>query len=286
MPHDGLAVDTQSNIRRDDTANYVVYPKDSTNKDQVETINNLLKGLVSKETKIYASETVIRTLFFAAPLTSENARKVEADPNVAAVVQECTTNCPDPVEEAGRQTNSTEYDIFFQGVTSRLAKRDDGLVNSHNADPEMVYVSLPDGDSVGDYHDFVYDRSAGTGVNVYIVDTGAGLTNNDEFARFVIPNSRWIHAAGAHVFAPQWKHGIAKRSNPIIVRVPVLGDPAAWADGVRRPKTATAILNLSWGFSRAKLAAAGYNNQQQDAWIAGLRDALNDCVSIGLLVSA
>ncbi|KAL8728989.1 MAG: hypothetical protein Q9181_005158 [Wetmoreana brouardii] len=178
----------------------------------------------------------------------------------------------------------------------------------------MAYVSLPDGDSVRDYQDFVYDRSAGTGVNVYIVDTGAGLTNNDEFARFVIPNCRWIHAAGAQVFAPLqsdiygvghgtgilakaagWKHGIAKRSNPIIVRVPDLGDPAAWSNGVQRvyadwrpvydrdPKTATAILNLSWGFSRAKLAAAGYNNQQQDTWIADLRNTLNDCVNIGLL---
>jgi len=32
---------------------------------------------------------------------------------------------------------------------------------------------------VKDFEDFVYDKSAGTGVNVYIVDTGAGLGNND-----------------------------------------------------------------------------------------------------------
>ncbi len=43
----------------------------------------------------------------------------------------------------------------------------------------MVFISLPDRASLNDFKDFVYDKSAGTGVNIYIVDTGAGLSNDD-----------------------------------------------------------------------------------------------------------
>jgi len=43
----------------------------------------------------------------------------------------------------------------------------------------MVFISLPDQERLSDFKDFVYDKSAGTGVNVYIVDTGAGLSNDD-----------------------------------------------------------------------------------------------------------
>ena len=43
----------------------------------------------------------------------------------------------------------------------------------------MVFISLPDGGDLDKYEDFVYDKTAGTGVNVYVVDTGATLGNND-----------------------------------------------------------------------------------------------------------
>ena len=68
------------------------------------------------------------------------------------------------------------------------------------------------------------------------------------------PNKRWLHASGAFPQDPSendingpighgtgvlakavgWKHGIAKRANPVIVRVNKKGDPAAWLDGVRQ----------------------------------------------------
>ena len=31
-----------------------------------------------------------------------------------------------------------------------------------------------------------------------------------------------------------WKHGVAKRSKPVIVRVQDRADPAAWLDGVKK----------------------------------------------------
>ena len=43
----------------------------------------------------------------------------------------------------------------------------------------MVFISLPPEEKVGDEEDFVYDKTAGTGVTVYIVDTGADLGNDD-----------------------------------------------------------------------------------------------------------
>ena len=64
-------------------------------------------------------------------------------------------------------------------------KRDDGEVNSHKAADEMVYISLPIGGDVDDYDDFVYDKSAGTGITVYILDSGASF-KNDEVCRFLM----------------------------------------------------------------------------------------------------
>jgi len=41
------------------------------------------------------------------------------------------------------------------------------------------------------------------------------------------------HGTGVLAKACGWKHGSAKRANPIIVRISDLSDPAAWLDGVR-----------------------------------------------------
>lgn len=63
-------------------------------------------------------------------------------------------------------------------------KRNGQTVNAHNVDTEVAFISWPDQTELGD--DFVYDDTAGTGVTVYIVDTGAGLANNDVSSLFTI----------------------------------------------------------------------------------------------------
>ena len=68
---------------REDTANYAIYPKDTTNKDQAKAINALLQELVTDKSQLYVSDTSRRTLFWAAPLTSGDAQKVASDPNVS-----------------------------------------------------------------------------------------------------------------------------------------------------------------------------------------------------------
>ncbi len=82
MPHEGSIIDALALLRRDDTANYVVYPKDFRNKDQATAITNLLKGVVSDPTRIHVSDTSKGTFFWGASLNSDNAHKVRADSNV------------------------------------------------------------------------------------------------------------------------------------------------------------------------------------------------------------
>ncbi|KAL9580839.1 MAG: hypothetical protein Q9212_004248 [Teloschistes hypoglaucus] len=314
-------------VKRDEPADYGIFLKDSADKGQATAVKDLLKTLVANEDDIYVSDTDRRTFFISALLSSKSAQKVRDDPNVSSIYQACTTDCAgaDPTEEAVQHNatiSTTPFDTAVgQESKFRLLKRDDGYVNSHNVEPEMVYISLPDGKKVNEYKDFVYDKSAGAGVTIYIIDTGAGLKNNDvntlDFGKYVNRNKRWIHArssrsantdendmkgvghgTGVLAKAAGWKHGIAKRSNPVIVRVPSLGDPRAWLDGVRQvykdwngvyernPKTATGVINMSWGHTKVNLGQGGLaTEEEQNDWIAELRNALNDCIAIGLLVS-
>lgn len=84
VPHQESAVDAPKLFGRDDTANYVVYPKNTTDQDQAKAIQTLLEGVVSEPTTIYVSSTDqnSKTWFWGVPLTSGNAQKVGADSNV------------------------------------------------------------------------------------------------------------------------------------------------------------------------------------------------------------
>lgn len=84
MPPIGPVIDDYlSLIKREDTHNYVVYFKDSTNKDKTTAICNLLKGLVTDPNLISVHDSDLGVAFWSAPLTSNNAKKVEADSNVS-----------------------------------------------------------------------------------------------------------------------------------------------------------------------------------------------------------
>lgn len=60
---------------------------------------------------------------------------------------------------------------------SHVVKRDGQIINAHNVDDEVAFISLPLNRQLG--NDFVYDNTAGTGQTVYIIDTGADLGNTD-----------------------------------------------------------------------------------------------------------
>ena len=199
ISHEGSVTNAPALFGRDDTANYVVYPNDTQNGDQATKIYNLLKGVVSDPTEIFNSTTDngSQHWFWAAPLTSANAEKVKGDSNVrmddeflfdqcsdwwiqiAAVVQQCTSNCSDPTgsDDTSSSISRRSSDSIDDTEAPRLLKRDGQLVNAHNVDDEVAFISLAQNQQLGD--DFVYDNTAGTDQTVYIVDTGAGLGNAD-----------------------------------------------------------------------------------------------------------
>ena len=84
MSHESSVTNAPAVLGRDDTANYVVYPKDTKNKDQAKAIYDLLKSLAPNPTAIYSATTDNGTQhwFWAVPLTSVNAEKVKGDSNV------------------------------------------------------------------------------------------------------------------------------------------------------------------------------------------------------------
>lgn len=116
MPQVGSKTDSELPIsKRDDTSNYVVYAKNSTNKDQTTAITNLLKDLVSDEKNMSVHGSDLGVAFWGVLLTSDDAKKVEADSNVgfpvhlsqsllylwsqvSSVIQACTEDCPDPTD--------------------------------------------------------------------------------------------------------------------------------------------------------------------------------------------
>ena len=86
------------------------------------------------------------------------------------------------------------------------------------------------------------------------------------------------------------KYGTAKRVSPVIVKVPfVKGGPEGFLDGVRKvyddykpkyekdPKTATAVLSMSWGYPEAELGP------DKDQWMDELKLLLQKLISMGIL---
>ena len=82
MPPQEPAVEASTLSRSNDTANYVIYPRDVKNQDQTKAIQILLESFNPKT--LYVSSTDYNTViwFSAITLTSGDAEKVKADPNV------------------------------------------------------------------------------------------------------------------------------------------------------------------------------------------------------------
>ncbi|KAL8748474.1 MAG: hypothetical protein Q9184_007279, partial [Pyrenodesmia sp. 2 TL-2023] len=308
MPQGGPIIDgepPEGSEQKSDLNPYAVFPKDSTDKDQTAAIGKLLESVVSDPNNITIHGSHLGVSFWGVSMTSKDAEKVEADPKIGAVIRPCTgDHCPDPTEsdeldEVNANTKRSNDRVGYE--KTHLVKRDDGLVNSHKIDPEMVFISLPDQEKLEDYEDFVYDKSAGTNV----MEFPSSFRNNVRWLHASGPSPRDTtendilgrgHGTGVLAKAAGWKHGIAKRSNPVVVRVSKLGDPLAWLDGVIQAyddwwtyhytgheKTATGILNLAFGWTIDGLKLAGFDTNQQIVWVTEMRRYLKSCVAAGLL---
>ena len=82
MPQQDSAVDAPTLSGHDDAANYVIYPKDVDNQDQAKSIQTLVESVKPGHIYVSSSDHGAITWFWGVSLTSENAEKVRADPNV------------------------------------------------------------------------------------------------------------------------------------------------------------------------------------------------------------
>jgi len=74
---DGLSIGT-----REDRSYYVIYSKDSTNKDRETAISKPLGDVASDPKSVSAHGSDLGVAFWSVSLTPDQAKKVEADPNV------------------------------------------------------------------------------------------------------------------------------------------------------------------------------------------------------------
>ncbi len=82
MPPQESALNAPTLSGRDDIAYYIVYPKDVNNQDQAKAIRTLVESVNSGYVYTSSCDHGAITWFWGVSLTSENAEKVRADPNV------------------------------------------------------------------------------------------------------------------------------------------------------------------------------------------------------------
>ncbi|KAL8891539.1 MAG: hypothetical protein Q9192_005730 [Flavoplaca navasiana] len=287
---------------------YVIYAEDVSVKSQADAINELLDTMVSDKSTIYASEVNDKvngkdmwTLFWGASLTASQADRIRADPNVGGITKSVTTYDP---------TMSVTVDGF-----ASLEKRDNGIIRQPNAAEEMKFLSQPYHLELRNFNDYVYDGTAGSGVTVYISDSGANLDNIEfKYGANVGQRVRWLFGQGGGPVqntdkvdlhptghgtcmlckVTGNKYGVAKRVNPVIARA-VQQSSESFLDTIRQiradflpiynrdPKHARAILNLSWGFEDSKYAL-GDDELVRARWINEFRDILKELISMGVAI--
>ncbi|KAL8890233.1 MAG: hypothetical protein Q9215_002572, partial [Flavoplaca cf. flavocitrina] len=272
---------------------YSIYPKDATVKTQADAINQLLDQYVlpANKTDIYASECNrhgMWTLFWNAPLTESKADILKQDPNIGYI----------------GKSNELEYDPTLNYVADLSDLR-----RQKYAAEEMKFLSQPPELSLPNFEHYVYEESAGRGVNVYISDTGANLANQElTDGSNVAGRVRWLFGQGGgpintdqvdlHIDGHgtcmldkigDYRYGVAKNVNPIVARA-VHNHPDAFLDTVRQidadyepiynqdPRTARAIINMSWGFPADQLRGI------KDAWVNELRTLMQKLISMGATI--
>ena len=189
----------------------------------------------------------------------------------------------------------------------------------------MKFLSQPPELSLPNFEHYVYEESAGRGVNVYISDTGANLANqvspslvgswySTEQLKELTDGSnvagrvRWLFGQGGgpintdqvdlHIDGHGtcmldkiggYRYGVAKNVNPIVARA-VHNHPDAFLDTVRQidadyepiynqdPRTARAIINMSWGFPADQLRGI------KDAWVNELRTLMQKLICMGATI--
>ncbi|KAH9206747.1 peptidase S8/S53 domain-containing protein, partial [Leptodontidium sp. 2 PMI_412] len=149
-------------------------------------------------------------------------------------------------------------------------RRTRAVVEQANAVPELKRFSQVPGTEFDSMTGYSYDSSSGTGITVYVIDTGFG-TDSDEYKNMGGEPPRWLFAAsekadasesdedenshgscaGSKVNGPTY--GVVKNANLVIVKAQeTLGDTVSamnevLADIVKNKLNGKAVINMSRG---------------------------------------
>lgn len=140
-----------------------------TDTNQINAIAAQLQTYVSNPSDIYnVTAGDAGFVFWGLPLTNDQVTNVSKIANVAAVYDDCADSCT--------------LDLTSAAVFDQLIPIDTDLGSWPRT--QLGYVSWPpvSVNPTPDLNKYWFDDSAGVGVNVYILDTGATLSH-EEFAR-------------------------------------------------------------------------------------------------------
>lgn len=145
---------------------YIISPKDSATADDKEAFGEKLLKVIGDKDKIYKSDVDCCGIgFWSVQLTDQQRTQLSTD-KVVDDIEEDMKQEWDSVEPPTTEGRSLKYDI-----RNSLAKR--AIVHERTSLGEMRFISQPENTNLGDLDFYNFDDSAGKGVSLYIMDSGA-----------------------------------------------------------------------------------------------------------------
>ncbi|KAK3622536.1 hypothetical protein LTR56_022165 [Elasticomyces elasticus] len=232
-------------LAQDTPTLYTVYPKNSSDLAATEGIFAQLAGIAGDPYFMFnSSKEGVRANFWQLQLAPSNATEVSKNQDVLDVYEACNAGCifgPTPPTEC--------TDSCYDPTSSIVRQRDAG--------DEMAFISQEEGHALTDYAgNYYFDSTAGAGVTVYILDSGADLTNSE----FRPVSVRWIPAgngnfeetdSSVYIDANGLKggkghgtcmlsratgnvYGTSKNVDAVLARVPPSPAEMDWIDGLEK----------------------------------------------------
>ncbi|KAI9721791.1 MAG: hypothetical protein M1812_002126 [Candelaria pacifica] len=222
---------------------YAIYPKDGRKTDQTKAILDKLTKTCTKGHVDTSSAVAFGVNFWTCDLLKQQADSLGKENNVASVSPVCKKNCFDP------STSPIPNEELESPFISEEEQGPDSLVSleprkKDKAIDDLIFISQQPGKRLQDMSgEYKYDNAAGSGIKVYIVDTGAYLDKPDfQIGENVASRATWLKVGQvepnddssmsldrsggkghgtcmlSHVCG--FSFGVAKKASPIIVRVP------------------------------------------------------------------
>lgn len=171
---------------------YLIVPKDSASKAERESFDAILTEQVGKSNIQSATDFSVGIAFWRAPLNSTQVKQFSSNSIIDSVAPDdwlSVDDIDDPEGDDSLSTRSFEP-VLDTGKSFQFWKRA-SPIQQKNAPPELAVISQPKNQLVPSIpNEYQYDPSAGKGITVYVVDSGAS-TQNPEYIN--MPGSkRWL----------------------------------------------------------------------------------------------